>query len=96
MDILTDPIKVMIRTDVLDSYGGAGSIRRPMSSRSMKLLNLCRKHKIEWEDKSRPPYDRCWLTLRTVTQKVAFIRFLGLDMIEKLSITNQESEDSTK
>lgn len=89
---LTDPIKIMIRTDILDSYGGAGNPHRPMSMRSMKLLNLCTKHKIKWEDKDRPPYDRCWLTLTTVNQKIALIQFLGLDVIEKLSIANQNNE----
>ena len=85
MKELTEPIRIMIKYDLLDP----GSIRSPMSSQAQRLLTLCRKMKIKWEEKEHYPFDRCWITPRTVNQKIAIVNFFGFDKLVELAEANK-------
>ncbi len=87
MKELTEPIRLMIRTDLLDP-GHPNSL---MSCESQRLLSLCRKMKIKWEEHDHCPYDRVWITLRTMNQKIAVIKFFGIDRLIELA-EKQNSE----
>lgn len=74
-------MRLMIRTELLHP----GTVSNPMSGQVMKLLKLCRKHKIKWEEPDCYPYDRIWITPITLSQKIAIINFFGLDKLSELA-----------
>lgn len=74
------PIRIMILHDSLSR----GTHNKPMSGQDMKLLALCRKHKIKYEEPKSYPYDRVWITPKTFNQKLAVIKFFGIDKLAEL------------
>lgn len=79
--ILAGPMRLMIKTELLSK----GSVNSPMSGQDMRLLALCKRHKIKWEEPDGAPYDRIWITLRTLNQKLLIINFFGLDKLVELA-----------
>ena len=87
-DPLTDPIRIMIKSDSLGHGGGFSSgWQHPPS---VRLYNFCVKHRMKVEEPRSQPFDRMWITVRTVDQKVKLINYLGLDLLARLA--EQKSE----
>lgn len=81
MDVLDKPIRLMVRSDFLNP----GHPLNPISSQGAKLFILCQRLKIKHEEPKCYPYDRVWITPRTLNQKLALVQFFGLDLLQKLN-----------
>lgn len=84
--ILEKPLRVMVKSDVL---GSTPSKDGPISN-SYYLYRFCKRNRIKVEEPKSYPYDRLWITLNTLNQKLKFINYLGLDLLKKLVDSNSK------